>query len=79
MTEPLEICDTCKHSVPTTNWDTATPVQAFICKLMPPVLTNDTYGREWVRPMMEAGDWCGQWKPSVTDEILEETSEWTEE
>lgn len=77
MTKPLEICDTCKYSVPKTNWNAATPVTAFLCKFMPPVL-DQSYGTSWVRPMMESGDWCGQWKPSVTEEMLEETSEWTE-
>lgn len=79
--EKAERCDNCRFGLESNTKDKYNhPVPMIKCRYKPPSVFLDSKGNTVTRfPQLGLDGWCGQWETAVTEEVIAETKEWTDQ
>lgn len=79
--DEAERCDNCRFGLESTTKDKYNhPVPMIKCRYNPPTvfLGSGSSGNVVTRfPQLDVTGWCGKWETAVTEEVVAETIEWT--
>lgn len=77
--DEAERCDNCKFGLETTTKDQYNhPVPIIKCRYNPPTVVGTNIDNVISRfPEVALHGWCGKWETGVTEEVIAETKEWT--
>jgi hypothetical protein len=76
-----ERCDNCRFGVESTMKDQYNhPVPIIKCRYNPPSVFLDSRDVTITRfPRLNLDSWCSKWETAVTEEVIAETKEWTDQ